>query len=314
MKIVDHLRLQNLLDNRPEIPEGELDRVKIEHVHHAPGSNLIVVSPRNAIFMDQRPTRLIFHQGYKEQQLSYEGGVWMTDTPQEIWQMDEIIKIANGNVVVGGLGLGIVSHLISLLNHNVKVVVTVEKDQRVIDLVSDYIAHDVCDLSDIHEWLDTFIPGTADFMFLDTWQSTGETTWFEQIVPLRRKCRTKIEASNVLCWNEEEMMGQLRQGAHKHVDLPDTIQGYHNTVNVIMRRAAVRQGIRSTFYSLEQIKSDPMLMVTLQHKNEQDQQVVNLFERLMNPGTDQWEQEFGDMWDRAVEEKNRYEERTDDNT
>jgi hypothetical protein len=302
MKEVNTNRLLELLAYRPQIPEAYIEDVSVKHVHHPPGANLIVVSMRNAIFMEQAPSRMTFKHGYREHQLGDQDGVWMTDTPQEIWQMEEVISRAHGNVLIGGLGLGVVSHLVGTLS-DAKKVVTVERDRRVIDIVDPHIRHDSCEHCNIANKLWGLSPREADFIFLDTWRSTGETTWFEQVVPLRRICRLKLGRENVMCWNEEGMIGQLRQGAHKHVDLPPDLQGYHNTVNVVMHKAGAKLGLQTELVSTDRLRDDPMLMVELQHRNGNNPDICDLFERLAKPGTDEWEAEFGDLWDEALKDR-----------
>lgn len=62
----------------------------------------------------------------------------MSDTPNERWTNLDLIKQARGQVLIAGLGLGMV--LVPLLRKpEVKRIVVIEKNQEVIDLVADQI-------------------------------------------------------------------------------------------------------------------------------------------------------------------------------
>jgi len=207
---VDQTYLEWMLENRPETPEGKSGKISITHEVIPIGTELPIVSMRNAIFMGQKPTKIKFTHPFIIRHLKEEDqGEWMTDSPQEIWQMAKPIQECHGKVLVGGLGLGVVAHLMDEINDDIKEVVVIEKNSDILDLVSDAISDGV-DIREgnLFEYLKHVEPEQYDSAFFDIWQSTGEISWVEYIVPLRRATAKKIP--HVLCWNEVEMQGQLR--------------------------------------------------------------------------------------------------------
>ena len=70
---------------------------------------------------------------YKKHRFMFlDGYLWMWDTPQETELQQDLAKMAYGDVLVAGYGLGLVSKFL-LKNPKVKSVTTVEKYKEVID-------------------------------------------------------------------------------------------------------------------------------------------------------------------------------------
>ncbi len=198
LKRVNQNLLMKLVSNCPKIPPGTSGKHKVSKTTILAGEQIPVVSYRNSYFMNEQRTTITFDQPLVVRELSYDGGVWMSDHPQEIWQMRGPINRAHGNVLVGGLGLGCISHLLVKLS-KAKHVTTIEKSQDVYNLVAKHV--DAANATIIVGDLFDYIRNTHrkyDFAFFDIWQGTGERDWAEFIVPLRRLCRgtrTKCLAS-----------------------------------------------------------------------------------------------------------------------
>jgi spermidine synthase len=110
----------------------------------------------------------------------------------------DLARYAHGNVLIGGLGLGILPRM--LMNRkNVKSITVVESNPDVIGLVRSYVYRDFTDRSriniiqaDIHDYVRDLKPDVYDSALLDTWQDTGEWVWQTEVVPLKRTIAGKI--------------------------------------------------------------------------------------------------------------------------
>ena len=100
-------------------------------------------------------------------------------------------------------------------------IVVVERSQDVIDLVWDATIANVrksrrsllLDVvrADIHTYVESMDDRRFTWAFFDTWQSDGEITFHEDVLPLRRAARAK-HVPVVRCWNEDIMRGQKLNG------------------------------------------------------------------------------------------------------
>ena len=296
--IVDQDRLVELIANRPDVPAGKIEDVEITHTTIKAGTPVTVVSMRNALLMGQQPTTVSFDCELTIRSLGYEGGTWMTDSPQEVWQMAGPLADAHGDVLVGGLGLGGFTHL---LHHEPEVihVTTVERDWRVAELVGRHVDGG-CGVvvADLFEYLPTVDPGAFDYGFFDIWQPTGELCWQEFIVPLRRLARGKI--GTLRCWNESEMWGQLRMALPRVASAADDmkfegIMGYYET----FRRACKDAGVWEP--AIDKGTTDPIgdgLAAELRLR--ECPEYLALVDLYLDPSHEDWETTFGTHWDATV--------------
>lgn len=140
-------------------------------------------------------------------------GLWMTDLPEELNQIEEMLYNVKpqGRVLVGGLGLGIVAKRLTEII-GIKEVVVVEKSRDVIKLCANGAYGTIC--SDIMEYLtsDRLHQAPFDFYLLDTWGGTNESTWWNTVMPLRRAIRNRWGSRPVVhCWAEDIMLGQVKR-------------------------------------------------------------------------------------------------------
>jgi hypothetical protein len=301
---VDGKLLGKMMLARPNVPDGRCGKVKITSKVVDAGKPLPCVSARNMIFMGEQRTTIHFDAPVTIRELSYENGVWMSDIPQEVWQMRHAVKNAHDRVLVGGLGLGVITTLIACLSENVAEVVTVEKDKRIVTLVAEHLPVDIMPYSpvltrDLFEFIGGLQDDSFDYAFLDIWQGTGESEWKDYIVPLRRLCRNKI--AEVDCWNEEEMIGQLRMGLPRHALLDQEIgEGHFGFYQDVFRLACRKAGVKPTF-----TRDTPLNdMVPQWEASYKNPKIIRLLEDYLRPGTDKWERTFGALWD---EHSARYE-------
>ena len=195
------------------IPEGTSNDYAIKHfkrngpVHAHNLRTIVFGQPQQTIPFEGEST---WHE------LTYSGGQWMTDLPIEQAQHDREMAPMEGaeNVLVGGLGLGYAVHKL-VRDYDVERIDVVEISQDVINLVWPHVASDVkalCVLhhADLFKYIEENQDKEWDFGFYDIWQSDGECTFHDMVVPLRQQS-LKI-CDEVICWNEDIMRGQLLQG------------------------------------------------------------------------------------------------------
>lgn len=195
------------------IPEGTEGEYKIVHMKVPAGQGVMFNSSRNKIFgLQKGPDKLIYDVNTTWHTLQGPTGTWMTDLPVEQRQMEECLKGMKGTVLVGGLGLGLAASLLAK-KRIVKEVLVVEKRKEVIDLVYRHLEnrHKISihheDLFDfLQNWSHSGYP--FDHAFYDIWQSDGEHTFFNTVVPLLQLSKDIVKTRSVN-WNENVMRGQL---------------------------------------------------------------------------------------------------------
>ena len=304
-KQVNAKRLLQLIKFTPHIPDGTAGDIKVTHYIHPAGKPIQVVSMRNTLLMGYHQMHLSLDKPLDVSQLSYNGGVWMTSEPQELWQMDLAIKEAYGNVLIGGLGLGIISHMMSR-KRKVKWTTTVEKDGDIASLVWPYISEQrrTLVIDDLFNYLRDLQPGVFDYAFFDIWQGTGEWVWRSQVVPLRRLCCGKIKT--VRCWQEEEMHGQLSNILRR---LPDFSEDIHlPDYYEVFRQACWAQGIGTRDQSASNPDVDFIKLMTATY-NDARCWLAHIYATCA--GSSLWEKYFGDLWDELVKPKLKLEEEID---
>lgn len=143
-------------------------------------------------------------------------GCIMSDTPMEHRTNYDILKKANGDVLIGGLGIGMI--LIPLMNkEEVKSITIVEKYQDIIDMVGSQLSlNDKIKIvqGDIFE--NNFPRGTKfDTIYFDIWNYINSDI-YEEMKELKKKykrcLRSKKENSNswIGCWAESEAKNNRR--------------------------------------------------------------------------------------------------------
>jgi len=136
----------------------------------------------------------------------------MSDAEYEKITNREIVNVARGNVLIAGLGIGMI--LIPLLkDKGVKKITVVEKEKDLIDLIFPKIKkHDKSNkLEIIHSDInDLELPKEQKFdvIYFDIWDNVcGDN--YEQMKNLKKKFRkNRAKGSTVLCWEEESTRSQ----------------------------------------------------------------------------------------------------------
>lgn len=194
-----------------DLKERMIGRARIVHRLYKPGDSLPVVGVRQGLLRGQRPCSVKLDKPLRVHVLDHlDHGCWMTDMPEELNQIGEMLYDVEpvGRVLVGGLGLGILTRTLAA-RVGIDAVTVVEKDADVIKL---------CRVSDpkvriVHRDIMAFLAKTKerfDCYLLDTWQGTNEGTWWSQVMPQRRIIRNRWGLGpTVHCWAEDIMLGQI---------------------------------------------------------------------------------------------------------
>lgn len=204
------------------LPPGEKGKFKIEVDFKPAGKELTVVSMRNALFMGLRPTMMTLTAPLGVHTLSENGrATWMTSLPQEIEQHHRQLANVRGTVLVGGLGLGVAVALLEK-NPRVKNIVVVEKSSDVIELIKPYVPQRKTTFvhGDLYDYLKENEQRTQPFdcAFYDIWCPTGERVLTEHVLPLRLLSEGVVNGP-IECWNEDEMIGQIRMNCLSRIQL-----------------------------------------------------------------------------------------------
>lgn len=194
-----------------DLPESKSGTVSI--THRIVMDSTPIISARQAFTRGLRPVSAMLKEPLRIHELSDEKhGVWMTDLPEELNQIAELMWLLSPSlkVLVGGLGLGLVALTLAERPGVDKAALTVvENDADVIKLCASPDYHVV------HQDIGAFLrehEEPFDYYMLDTWQGTNEGTWWREVFPLRRVIRNRFGQRPVVhCWAEDIMMGQIRR-------------------------------------------------------------------------------------------------------
>lgn len=186
-------------------------RMKIRHRMIQVGQAVSIVGMRQAMVRQMTPVSGRVEKPLRIHELVEDGhGLWMTDLPEELNQIAEMLHTVNprGRVLVGGLGLGILAAIVAG-RPGVKDVLVVEHSDDVITLcrAPGYrVQKD--DIAAFLRWhVEPF-----DYYLLDTWAGTNEGAWWADVMPLRRILRQRFGRKPVIhCWAEDIMVGQILQ-------------------------------------------------------------------------------------------------------
>ncbi len=142
--------------------------------------------------------------------LTVGGKLVMSDTDMERQTNCEFRQRANGSVLIGGLGLGMVIHPI-LAKRDVTKVTVIEKSADVIALVSPTLPEDlrlrvIC--ADIFEWMPA--KGVKfDVAYFDIWPDRSDDN-IDEAATLHRRFARRLNRNNPHCWMGSWMVDELR--------------------------------------------------------------------------------------------------------
>lgn len=132
--------------------------------------------------------------------LTENGNTWMSDNPFEVESSMGAVENARGDVLIGGLGIGL---LPTLMKDKVVSIDIIELSQEVIDLVFYQVATEKMNIirGDICHYL-TSTEKKYDFICVDIWPDTFLPLW--DIVGMKELAQRCLKpGGNIWCWLEE---------------------------------------------------------------------------------------------------------------
>jgi hypothetical protein len=144
-----------------------------------------------------------------------ESQVMMSDFHYERATCEEVVRRAHGDVLVAGLGLGMILHPI-LKKESVRAVTVIEKYQDVVDLVLPTLPTSEklkVLLDDIYTWKPR--RGKCyDVIWFDIWPDI-EATRLPEMARLHRRFRRYLNRANPACWMESWHRQETRRIARR---------------------------------------------------------------------------------------------------
>jgi len=144
-----------------------------------------------------------------------ESRVMMSDFHYERATCVEVVERAHGNVLIAGLGLGMILHPI-LKNESVRSVTVIEKYQDVVDLVLPTLPASeklTVLLDDIYTWKPT-LGRRYDVIWFDIWPDI-EVTRLPEMAQLHRRFWRYLNRANPECWMESWHRQETRRVARR---------------------------------------------------------------------------------------------------
>jgi len=151
------------------------------------------------------------------------GGVpermWMSNTPSEVLDHLDFIQLATGDVLIFGLGLGVVVQAL-LDKAAVTSITVIEKEESIIHLAGRYYENLSPKVSIIHADAFDFEPGEKyyEYIWFDIWDTiTPENLPEMQHFKVKWELHSKIR----MCWKEERcrelLVQEINEGRKKTI-------------------------------------------------------------------------------------------------
>jgi len=148
-------------------------------------------------------------------QLKYGDSLWMSDTPSEIADMESLAYRATGNVLIAGLGLGILAKMVAEKPAVISVTI-IEIAQEIVDMVSPYLPEKVrCICADFREWWKEADLSGYDAVILDIWGDISTDDLGDMIrlwTALDQRHKEQTDGSKWLAsiWGLETLIGDVQ--------------------------------------------------------------------------------------------------------
>lgn len=201
--------LESVTHSPLNLAENKVGNYQIKKEIVPKGKTMTVVSHRNWFMLGYKPLELVMPNDRVVHKLLKGTGLLMSDTPQELFLQYEAFKNAKGNVLVGGLGLGMYPAMI-YLKPSVKKITIVEKDRDVISLISPYFEN-IRKIKIIRDDIWHFIKTTEEkfnYAYIDIHYSTGAMEYMHTVLPMSKILAERFPNMKADFWGEEEMKAQ----------------------------------------------------------------------------------------------------------
>ena len=200
---IDKLGFVNMVD---VVPEQKIGSASVKH---------FTITEPEARFNNMRAA---MHGGRREDEvepgrfarLMVSGGLMMSDTHGERWSNWVACRDAKGDVLIAGLGLGMLAVAMSL-KESVRSITIVENNSDVIALVGPHIASEK--ITVVHGDIFTWLPGRGqkwDCIWFDIWPHVC-TDNLKQIAQLHQKFKARKRLW-MRSWRHDDLLHRRRAG------------------------------------------------------------------------------------------------------
>ena len=191
------------------LPEMEHGEAKL--VHHVITEEALSFARLRAAISGDWTSRGLRAGTYAVLKVKGQGTV-MSDTWIERHTNLEIVKQAKGNVLIGGLGLGLILTVI-LDKPEVESVTVLEKSADVISMIAPYFQHPKLTViqADVFTWKPTH---KYQCIYMDIWPEINVDNC-DDIAKLNRKYSPWVDRTNghfIGCWMQDTLRSLKRQG------------------------------------------------------------------------------------------------------
>lgn len=210
-----------------DVPIMKCKSFSIKEKHYTKGTEVAVISERMSFLTGKPICKVKLKKDWDCLELYNRSGTkLMSSHPIEVFTHLYPALVARGRVLVGGLGLGLVLKMMES-NSRIDTITCVENRRELVKVFRLYYPNVKFHCSDIFKYLEN-TTDKYDFIYLDTWSSTGEAEFYRTVLPLRyyagkRLNGTNNSKENIVCWMEEEMRGQVINAIHSRIDFAGKI-------------------------------------------------------------------------------------------
>ena len=149
---------------------------------------------------------------WTESVMEQEGQRWRSTHPIEVFGQKFAAERAHGDILISGLGIGLVLHELRT-NKEVKSVTCVESERDLIDLLSHHFPEVVFVNEDPKKYMEKSQGEKKfDFVYIDL-DGDSEGAFYHHAAPLRMRAMQVLKSTSgredIVCWMEEVMRGQI---------------------------------------------------------------------------------------------------------
>lgn len=198
------------------VPDGKKGEAEVSHFEYKASDNKLF----HMRSMINDPGGVISDGNYAR--LHVNGELVMSDTNMEKRTNSNFVRNANGKILIGGLGLGLILHNLRDKLDVIESIEVIEKSQDVIDLVSPNFKDLplTCIQADMMDW--TPPKGSSwDTIYFDIWPDRN-TENLTEIKVLHNRFKFKLNRDNPNCWMDSWYKNELQAIVRR-----DKAEGYY---------------------------------------------------------------------------------------